>query len=81
MEIDTMKIFDLEGVKMLAFDAGYKEYKDYLLVDKNGNLVFFSWALNPFDTEVHFVDKWAAKRFYDHAPNKCVSEDEVLCYF
>jgi hypothetical protein len=36
-----MKIFDLEGVKMLAFDAGYKEYKDYLLVDKNGKLVFF----------------------------------------
>jgi hypothetical protein len=75
-----MKFFDLVGAKMLAFDAGYKEYKDYLLVDKNGRLVFFSWALNPLDTEIRFVDKWAAKRFFDQAPNKCVSEAEMLLY-
>jgi hypothetical protein len=76
-----MKIFDLEGVKMLAYDAEDEYYKDYLLVDKNGKLFFFNWARNPLESDFRFVDKWAAKRFYDHAPNKCLSEDEVLCYF
>jgi hypothetical protein len=76
-----MKIFDLEDVKMLAFDAGDDYFKDYLLVDKNGKLFFFNWAYNPVESEFRFVDKWAAKRFYDHAPDKCVSEDEFLCYF
>jgi hypothetical protein len=75
-----MKIFDLEGVKMLAFDAEDDFYKDYLLVDKNGNLFFFNWARNPLESEFKFVDKWAAKRFYDQAPIKCVSEEEILLY-
>jgi hypothetical protein len=76
-----MKIFDLEGVKMLAFDAEDKYFKDYLLVDKKGKLFFFNWAFNPLESEFKFVDKWAAKRFFDQAPNKCVSEEEFLGYF